>query len=259
MIKTAFMIMDFSDKVAEAAYRHHIRPICEGRGLTIRRADEVFTANPVYEDIIREIRDASVIVADISTRNPNVYYELGISHMMKQSQTIMITHRGYKALPFDIAHFRILKYGNTIKGGSEFAEQLTLTLATLLKNYAEVYREEFELIAEVLTSSRRGPDIMALIGLCKATSTVSAGQKLTIEGENPEKLASASATFSGDTFEPFVKMGFVSRVSRQFVSTEKGRAFGQYLESKGYVCHSFNGEVFTPGYESPFKGGLVNK
>lgn len=252
MKKKVFMIMDFSDGLANVAYEHCIKRVCQDFDLEIRRADEVFTANPVYEDILREIREAAIIIADISTKNPNVYYELGMSHILKQSQTMMITHQSYDDLPFDVSHFRILHYDDSITGSRSFEKQLALTLDTLLRNYKEIYRDEFELIADVLVSSSRGPDIYALIALMKTDQIVRTNQQLKTEGTNPAGSHSATHSFTTFTYDPFVKMGFVTLLGDQFLLTEKGQAFASFLQEKGFDCHLFNDIELTPGYTSKF-------
>jgi len=68
-----------------------------------------------------------IIIADLSGCNPNVFYELGIAHILKQQQTIMITHDDYDDTPFDISHFRILHYKNTIEGAKELENNLQKT------------------------------------------------------------------------------------------------------------------------------------
>jgi hypothetical protein len=252
MKKKAFMIMNFSDKLASTAYEHCIRRVCEQFNLEIRRADEVFTTNPVYDDILREIREASVIIADISTKNPNVYYELGISHILKQSQTIMITHQNFDTLPFDISHFRILRYDDSIAGSRSFEKQLTMTLKEILKNYGEIYKDEFGLIADVLISSGCGSNIAAIIGLKKSSQIIKVNKRISCEGTDPNGHAFATETVSTFAYEAFVKMEFISLPADQYLLTEKGKAFATFLETRGFKCNIFNNEIFTPGYKNMF-------
>ncbi|MBK6362503.1 MAG: hypothetical protein IPF52_03020 [Saprospiraceae bacterium] len=64
-----FMVMPFSNKVSNDNYSHSIRPICEEFDLEIRRADEIFGTSPIYDDIINEIQNASIIIVDISKKS----------------------------------------------------------------------------------------------------------------------------------------------------------------------------------------------
>lgn len=68
-----FMVMPFSDEVANQNYEHCIKPICDTFNLEVRRADEIFSTSPIYNDIVKEIQDASIIIVDITNKNPNVF------------------------------------------------------------------------------------------------------------------------------------------------------------------------------------------
>ena len=152
----AFVIMPFKNKVAKDIYKLCTKPICEEFKLEVKRADEIFTVTPIWEDILSAIKKATIIIADISGRKPNVFYELGISHLLKQNQTIMITSDNFEKVPFDISHFRIIKYTNSITGKTEYEKQLRLTLGNLLKDYRLIYRNEFDFILHVLNLTEMG-------------------------------------------------------------------------------------------------------
>ena len=89
-MKRAFMVMPFSDDIVRQAYEHCVKNVFKSKGIEIRKADEIFSTNPIYDDIVQEIQNAQIIVVDISGKNTNVLYELGIAHTLKQSQTIIL-------------------------------------------------------------------------------------------------------------------------------------------------------------------------
>lgn len=122
------MILPFNDKTADKLFQLCTKHICEEVGLEIFRADEIFTTNPVLDDIVAALNEAAIVIADISGRNPNVLYELGMAHMLKRKQTIIITYDGYESIPFDISHIRIIQYKNTIDGKVAYEDQLRRTL-----------------------------------------------------------------------------------------------------------------------------------
>lgn len=139
--RTVFVVMPFSDASAESIYLHSTKPICQEFGLTVRRADEIFSPNPVLDDIVRAIRCAIVVIVDISGSNPNVFYELGISHILKATSTIMITHDEYRTVPFDISHFRIIQYQDSIKGKAKYERELKSTLKAVLSSMEEFIQQ----------------------------------------------------------------------------------------------------------------------
>ena len=70
------------------------------------RGDEEYTSSDILSHIIRLIVKARVVIANISARNPNVFYELGVAHALGK-QTILIS-RSIEKMPFDVANLRIL-------------------------------------------------------------------------------------------------------------------------------------------------------
>ena len=158
-MKKAFVIMPFDDEIANSVYEHCTIPICKEFNLHVERADEIFTPNPILDDIRFAIEKSTVIIADISGNNPNVFYELGMSHMLKRKQTIMITHDEFNGIPFDISHIRIIQYQNTILGKTIYEEHLRKTLGNILQDYKLIYKDEYELLLYFLKSSEEYENI----------------------------------------------------------------------------------------------------
>ncbi len=115
---TAFVIMKFG-KDFDELYQDVIAPICKDFNYKALRADECYTSSAIIQDIIREIANASLIIADVTMDNPNVFYELGYAHALNKP-TILLADTGKRErLPFDISGFRTILYENTIRGKRE--------------------------------------------------------------------------------------------------------------------------------------------
>ena len=125
----AFIVMQFSHEFDDL-YAEVIRPTCEEFGFECVRADDIYNNGLIIEDIAREIRDASVIIADITPNNPNVFYEVGFSHGLSKP-TILLCDRKRDKLPFDVSGFRTLYYDNTIGGKSTIENRLREHLRNL--------------------------------------------------------------------------------------------------------------------------------
>lgn len=125
----AFVVMQFTAEF-DALYQEVIKPTCEAFGYKCVRADDIFTSGLIIEDITSSIRDASVIVADITPNNPNVFYEVGYSHGLGKP-TILLADKTRENLPFDISGFRTVFYDNTIGGKSQIEERLRKHLENL--------------------------------------------------------------------------------------------------------------------------------
>ena len=125
----AFVVMQFSDAF-NALYTDVIKPTCEQFGLKAIRADDIYNSGLIINDITQSIEEASVIIADVTTDNPNVFYEVGYAHGIKKA-TILLSDRTREKLPFDLSGFRTLFYDNTIGGKSDVEARLTTHLENI--------------------------------------------------------------------------------------------------------------------------------
>ena len=127
--RQAFVVMQFSEEF-NALYTDVIKPTCEQFDLKAVRADDIYNSDLVINDIARSIEEASVIIADVTTDNPNVFYEVGYAHGIKK-ETILLSDRTREKLPFDVSGFRTLFYDNTIGGKSDVEGRLTAHLKSI--------------------------------------------------------------------------------------------------------------------------------
>lgn len=239
-----FMVMPFSDDVADSNYQHSIRPICDNFSLEVRRADEIFSTSPIYNDIVKEIQEASIIIVDITNKNPNVFYELGVAHTLKQGRTIMVTQNGFKEMPFDIAHFRIIPYENSIAGKVRFEKQLTSTLTNLLSDRKETFRDEFELTFDIFISSSKQSDLVGLIGIKKYKGTITRNNRIDMKGTYGGLKSTSSSVSAENSFKPMIKLGYLKLENDILMLTEKGNAFVDFLITKDVDCYQLNDQVF---------------
>jgi len=107
-----FVVMQFTDEF-NMLYEEVIKPTCESFGFRVVRADDSYTSGLIIEDITRSIRESSIVIADVTPDNPNVFYEVGYAHGIGKP-TILLSDRKRDRLPFDVSGFRTLFYDNTI-------------------------------------------------------------------------------------------------------------------------------------------------
>src|SRR5262249_5968831 len=117
---TAFVAMQFGEPY-DALYRRVIRPKAEAMGFEIEQIDEVKQPGIIFQDIQERIQDATVVIAEITAPNQNVFYEVGYAHALNKP-TILLAQRG-KELPFDIRSYRVIFYDDTI-GGKPLVEKM---------------------------------------------------------------------------------------------------------------------------------------
>jgi len=117
-----FVVMQFTEEY-DILYTEVIRPTCEQFGYKVVRADDFYTSGLIMEDITRSIRECTVVIADVTPNNANVFYEVGFAHGIGKP-TILLSDRKREKLPFDISGFRTLFYDNSIGGKTAVEERL---------------------------------------------------------------------------------------------------------------------------------------
>lgn len=128
----AFVVMQFTNEFNDL-YREVIEPTCSKFGLKSVRADDIYNNGLIVEDIARSIREATIVIADITPDNLNVYYEVGFSHGILKP-TILLAEKKREKLPFDLGGFRTIFYDNTIGGKSLVEEKLIHHLKSIITN-----------------------------------------------------------------------------------------------------------------------------
>ncbi len=113
----AFVVMQFSEPF-DSLWQEVIRPVAKKVGFDAFRADDVFRPGIILQDIVRGIVTSDVIIAEVTPRNPNVFYELGYAHALAKPTVLLAEepHEGSAALPFDISGFRCIFYDDAIRG-----------------------------------------------------------------------------------------------------------------------------------------------
>ena len=117
--RVCFVVMPISDIEGyesghfNRVYEHLLKPSCSKAGFTPIRADEVAKTNYIIIDILRKIIESDLVLCDISARNPNVLYELGIRQAFNKPVTLVKDSKTEKI--FDIQGFRYAEYDHTLR------------------------------------------------------------------------------------------------------------------------------------------------
>lgn len=107
-------------------YSDHVQPLIRSIGFTVERADEIFGTTPIIEDIWESINSAEFIIADLTDKNPNVMYEVGMAHTI--GKPVIIMTQDITDVPFDLKHHRCIIYDYTPKGVANLEKRLEGTL-----------------------------------------------------------------------------------------------------------------------------------
>lgn len=93
----------------DAVYSRILRPAIEKAGLAPLRADEELIGGIIHKPMFERLILCEYAVADLTTANGNVLYELGVRHGIKPFSTTLVFAEGVR-LPFDVAPLRGLPY-----------------------------------------------------------------------------------------------------------------------------------------------------
>lgn len=110
--RTCFVISPIGDpdsetrKRADQVLKHVIKPAVAQCGYKAMRADEIDKPGIITSQVIQHVVNDPLVVADLTERNPNVFYELAVRHALRKP-LVQIIRKG-EAIPFDVAHTRTI-------------------------------------------------------------------------------------------------------------------------------------------------------
>lgn len=118
-------------------YEKIYRPAIEKAGLRPIRADaEIFATGKIMDQVWHGINTAKVLVAELTTRNPNVFYELGLAHAMKKP--VVLVSAKEEDVPFDLQHIRVIYYDMSDPfWGNKLIEKVAENILSAIQNPEE--------------------------------------------------------------------------------------------------------------------------
>lgn len=134
--KTCFVIMPISDVDGyekghfDRVYEYLIKPACIDAGYTPQRADDTSKANVIIVDILQKILECDMAICDLSSRNPNVFYELGFRQAFNKKTVLIIDQKTER--PFDTSNIRTLKYNENLR-----VDEVKNTVPEIVKSIKE--------------------------------------------------------------------------------------------------------------------------
>jgi len=123
-----FVLMPFRPSF-NRLYQEKIKPAIEASGFRCLRADDLFSPTPILEDIWVHICKSRVVIADVTSRNPNVFYEIGIAHIV--GRPVIIITQDKSDIPFDISQFRYFLYSDDTRGWETLSRNIASALRSL--------------------------------------------------------------------------------------------------------------------------------
>lgn len=159
--KICFVIMGFGKKTdpelgktydLDKTYKNIIKPAVEEAGFECVRADEIKDSGLIDKSMYALLMQADLVVADITTFNPNAIYELGIRHGVRPYSTIILKEKSGK-IPFDLDHNRMCMYSHLGEDiGVDEANRCKKYLVELIENVVKQEQVDsplYEFIREI--------------------------------------------------------------------------------------------------------------
>lgn len=133
---SCFVMMPFAGHLG-SYYNAIYEPAITKAGLRpVRADDDIFGTGKIIDQVWRGIVDAKVLVAELTSRNPNVFYELGLAHAL-QKPVVLVSSRE-EDVPFDLQHIRVIYYDvNDPFWGDKLIEKVAENILSAIQNPEE--------------------------------------------------------------------------------------------------------------------------
>lgn len=134
---TCFIISPLGDvdssirRSADGLIESVIRPVLQELGYEVLAPHEIDKTGSITGQVIKQLLDADLVIANLTNLNPNVMYELAVRHA-KRLPVVSLVEKGTK-LPFDIATERTIFYTDDMAGVTELKVQLPNYVAAAAK------------------------------------------------------------------------------------------------------------------------------
>lgn len=133
---TCFVMMPFAEPLG-GYYARVYQPAIEKAKLKAVRADaEIFGTGKIIDQIWDGIKVSRVLVAELTGRNPNVLYELGLAHALRKP--VVLVSSNEEDVPFDVRHVRLIYYDvRDPFWGAKLIEKVAENILSALRNPGE--------------------------------------------------------------------------------------------------------------------------
>jgi len=133
-------------------YEDIFKPACTCAGFTAVRADEVKQTNLIHLDILQKLIESPMAICDLSSRNPNVLFELGLRQAFDKP-TVLVQEAGTPKI-FDIAPLRYTEYRRELRYREVIEDQSMISEAIKATKDATDRGEGVNSIVSILSLSK---------------------------------------------------------------------------------------------------------
>lgn len=143
-------------------YKEVFLPAIKAANMKPRRADDVFRPGTIVQDIWNYTKKADIILADLSDKNANVLYELGLAHAIAKP-AILVTE-SLDDIPFDLRALRVIEFDkNAPNWGKILENKITRAINEIFENPLQSIPAAFLEIDEAQKTKKVSPNELELL------------------------------------------------------------------------------------------------
>lgn len=121
-MEKCFVIQPFDNDKFEKRFEDVFKPAIQNTGLEPYRIDKDLSVRIMIDEIEQNISDSVICFAEITSDNPNVWYELGFAFAKNKDVVMICSDERKDKFPFDIQHRHVIKYSTGSKSDFETLE-----------------------------------------------------------------------------------------------------------------------------------------
>ncbi len=186
---SCFVIMPFGSWF-DSYYLEVYKPAIINAGLEPKRADDIYRPSTIVQDIWTYTKEAKIVLADLTGKNANVFYELGLAHSLAKP-AILVTN-SMDDVPFDLRALRVIEYNKNHC------------------NWGEVLREKIEASIKETLASPVNAVLPAFLDIDQSEKT-----EITINESDFIKLKSDVELLRNEINSPRLEKGNVGQIEDQ--------------------------------------------
>lgn len=155
-LDTCFILMPFGEWY-DRYYREVYIPATKEADFEPQRADGLFSTGTVIEQIWEQISKAKVLLADLTDKNANVFYELGLAHAV--CKPVILIAGNLDDVPFDLRHLRVIVYDiRDAHWGEKLRKSITAYLRSARKEPEKSIPQPFRAMRQADETEQQSDD-----------------------------------------------------------------------------------------------------
>jgi tetratricopeptide (TPR) repeat protein len=215
-----------------------VEPALEKYGFSVIRADRIAQPNLINTDIVKLVQEADLCLIDLTSNNPNVFYECGRRHETGKPFIQLVKSGEESGLPFDVAGIRTVSYDvSSPRTARDSVLRLQEFIDTLVSSgfQATTSGDSLASVAQGIDRiERKLNQILSVAG----PSTVSP------RGEVDEDSLEIMLKSPRDAFLTLLRQGKLDQAYAALDRVKRATPFDEYMAALGFLSSVGHGRAF---------------